>query len=152
MGGAIDPTNHKHKSRHMARRASKPEAATKPNGRPRLYKSAEDFASKVEDYFTECEAKDRKPSLTGLCVFMDFCDKESFSNYENYGEEFSRTVKKTRLRIEENRIQLLTDKASFTPGIIFDLKNNHGWVDKQEVEHSGQIGLMDRINRGRSRS
>lgn len=136
----------------MARRASKPEAAERERGRPRLYESAEEFSAKVDEYFTEVEATGRKPTLSGLCLFMGFCDKESFSRYEDYGEDFSRTVKRARLLIEENRVQLLNDRTSFTPGVIFDLKNNHGYKDKQEIEHSGSIGLMDRITRARSRS
>lgn len=115
--------------------------AEKPNGRPRRYPSHEAFAAKVEEYFASEEGKEF-PTLSGLCLFMGFCDKQSFSNYETYGEEFSLTVNKTRLRIETHRHKMLIDRGSFTPGIIFDLKNNHGWKDQQQLEHSGSVSVQ----------
>ena len=32
---------------------------------------------------------------------------------------------------------LITDSS--TTGIIFNLKNNFGWSDKQQIEHSGNV-------------
>jgi hypothetical protein len=108
-------------------------------GRPRLYPDAEAFAAKAEAYFASMP---KKPNLNGLCLFMGFCDKESFSNYATYGDDFSRTVKKVQMRIEEDRIERLLDKQGFTPGVIFDLKNNHGWKDQQQLEHSGAVSVQ----------
>ena len=71
---------------------------------------------------------------------MGFSDKQSFSNYETYGHEFSLTVKKANMRIELDRHERLIDKEKFTAGVIFDLKNNHGWKDKTEQEHTGADG------------
>lgn len=102
-------------------------------GRPRLYKNEQSFDDKTEAYFAECEVKDKMPTLSGLCYFMGFEDKESFSHYDSYGGGYSRTVKRARLRIEDDRNQRLV-KSDFSPGIIFDLKNNHGWKDKTEQE------------------
>ena len=46
-------------------------------------------------------------------------------------EEFSDTIKKAKLKVE-NYLEkhLITDSS--TTGIIFNLKNNFGWKDKQE--------------------
>lgn len=115
-------------------------------GRPRLFQSSEAFAAKADEYFAACE---NKPTLAGLCVFMGFCDKDSFSHYATYGDEFSRTIKKVQLRIEADRHNRLIGKDTFTPGVIFDLKNNHGWVDKQEV--SMTVTHEDRLDRVRER-
>lgn len=108
-------------------------------GRPRLYDDPEALAAKVEDYFDHIEQTGKMPTLSGLCLFLGFSDKQSFSRYETYGERFSLTVNKARLRIEDDRNQRLA-KADFSPGIIFDLKNNHGWKDKTEHELSGADG------------
>lgn len=131
----------------MARRASKPDAEQK-QGRPRLYESAEAFADKVEAYFDQCEV----PSITGIAYFLGFSDRESFSTYEDYGEDFSRTVKRARLRIEQDRVERLNDKTKFTPGTIFDLKNNYGWKDQQDLNLSGKVSIMDVINSARDRA
>lgn len=105
-----------------------------------MYKDPETFASKVDEYFEHCEAKDRKPTLAGLCVFMGFCDKQSFTTYAEYGPEYSLTVKRTKLLMEDDRQQLLLSKDKFTPGVALDLQNNHGWKNKSETELTGPNG------------
>lgn len=105
-------------------------------GRPRLYESAEEFETATEGYFAQAET----PTMAGLCYHLGFCDKDSFSHYETYGDDFSRTVKRARLRMEADRHSKLVSKETFTPGLIFDLKNNHGWKDKTEQEVSGPEG------------
>lgn len=117
-------------------------------GRPRLFQSPEAFEEKANAYFAQLTSEDR-PTLAGLCLFMGFCDKESFSNYASYGEEFSRTIKRTQLRIEADRHNRLIGKDTFTPGVIFDLKNNHGWVDQQTVNMT--VTHEDRLDRVRER-
>lgn len=110
-------------------------------GRPRLYDSHAEFAKQADAYFDSL-SDGKMPTLAGLCLFMGFDDKESFSHYATYGEEFSRTVKRAKLRIEDDRNQRLA-KADFSPGIIFDLKNNHGWKDKTESDLN--VGVQDSL-------
>lgn len=119
-------------------------------GRPRLYESADDFADAVEAHFTDCQDEGKRPTLSGLSYALGFEDRETFSNYASYGDSFSRTVKRAKLRIGDWLEQRLTDKDKFTPGIIFDLKNNHGWKDKTEQELTGADGgpvQLERIER-----
>lgn len=97
-------------------------------GRPRKYEDAEEFASMAEAYFERCAVDGKMPTQAGLCLFLGFVDKQSFVHYATYGDVFSLTVKKAQLRIEEDRHQRLAN-AQCT-GTIFDLKVNHGWVDK----------------------
>lgn len=107
-------------------------------GRPRLYEDPEAFAEATDAYFDKVERDGKLPTLSGLCLHLGFVDKQSFSNYETYGEPFSLTVKKARMRIEDDRHQRLANPAC--TGIIFDLKANHGWQDKQTLEHTGADG------------
>jgi hypothetical protein len=76
--------------------------------------------------------------VAGLCYELGFLDKNSFAEQAERGEGFSGTVKKARLKIESMKNEMLLDGRS-PAGVIFDLKNNHGWADKQEIEHSGAI-------------
>lgn len=109
-------------------------------GAPRLWSDPVAFAARANEYFeTDGEGK-TMPSLSGIALFMGFNDRESFSKYGEYEEEFARTVKRARLRIEKDRQERLLTKEGFTPGVIFDLKNNHGWKDKSEHEVSGPNG------------
>lgn len=116
-------------------------------GRPRLYQDHASFAAKVDEYFESLETSGKRPTLAGLSYFMDFEDRETFVRYAEYGDEFSRTVKQTRMRIEDDRWQSLIDKGGFTPGLIFDLKNNHGWKDKTEQEVTGADGGPVQVQR-----
>lgn len=108
--------------------------------RPRKYDDPAILNERIDAYFTERGADKRPPTLAGLCYFLGFQDKQALSEYEGYGDEFSLPVKKARLRIEEDRSERLLGKDTFTPGVIFDLKNNHGWKDKTEQEHTGPEG------------
>lgn len=103
-----------------------------------MYDSHEAFDAKTQEYFAEVEAKWKMPTLTGLCLHLGFSDKESFGRYAEYGDDFCRTVKMARLRIEEDRHQRLANPAC--TGTIFDLKVNWGWQDKQTLEHTGADG------------
>lgn len=109
-------------------------------GRPRKFEDPEAFAHEADAYFASLEGTTKPPTLAALCRHMGFTDQESFSNYASYGDDFSRTVKDVTLRILQDRQERLLDKAAFTPGVIFDLKNNHGWKDVQAVESSGPNG------------
>lgn len=109
-------------------------------GRPRLYQEHKPFDEAVRGYFAMCEETEKRPTLSGLSLALGFEDRETFSNYAGYGDDFSRTVKRAKLEIADWLEQRLTDKNTFTPGIIFDLKNNHGWKDKTESEITGADG------------
>lgn len=105
-------------------------------GRPRRYKSATELQAAVDRYFDEAD----KPTMSGLAYALGFEDRDSFARYEEYGPDFSRTVKRARLRIEQDRHERLIDRDKFTAGVIFDLKNNHGWKDMSQQELSGPNG------------
>lgn len=117
-------------------------------GRPRLYSDPVELEQRVEAYFAECVTH---PTMAGLAYFLGFESRDALADYEKYEAPFSRTVKRARLRIEQNRSERLLDKDTFTPGLIFDLKNNHGWKDKTEADlnHGGQDGnpVVTRIER-----
>lgn len=109
-------------------------------GRPRRYPDAAKLAERIDAYFTECEGV-KPPTIAGLCYFLGFADKQALGEYEGYGEEFSLAIKKARLRIEQDRSERLISRDTFTPGLIFDLKNNHGWRDAQQQEVTGGISI-----------
>lgn len=61
----------------------------------------------------------------------DLTDDEKAENEQI--EYFSDTIKKAKLRIQADTEQALYSRNSVT-GAIFSLKNNYGWVDRQEIE------------------
>lgn len=101
-------------------------------GRPRFYDDPIFFEERVNQYFDFCEANGKPPVIASLCLHLGFSDRNSFARYEEY-EGFSSTVKRAKLRIEAARNEMLFNRDHATAGVIFDLKNNHGWTDRVET-------------------
>ena len=105
-------------------------------GRPKKYTEAEIMKQKIDKYFKECEKNNEPYTITGLCIALDIC-RDTLSEYLK-SKEFSDTIKKAKLKVENYlEKKLITDSS--TTGIIFNLKNNFNWSDKQQIEHSGNI-------------
>jgi hypothetical protein len=135
-----------------------PKKGSNPVGRPRKYKTPKEMQERIEAYFAKCDArmvkmvinqgnkkglvdvpKPEPYTVQGLAVFLDLTT-EGLLEYEAR-EEFSATIKIAKAEIEADKVVHMLDGDGATVGYIFDLKNNHGWKDKQEIEHSGGIGV-----------
>ncbi len=79
------------------------------------------------------------PSMLGLALFLDI-HKDTLNEYAK-DPKFSVSIKKARQKIEKYLETELYRGQGQVTGIIFNLKNNFGWVDKQETEHSGSISM-----------
>lgn len=96
------------------------------------YKSQEELQTGIDKYFEECDKKDKPYTMSGLAESLDI-DRVTLINYgkrDSYFTLIKKAKQKVERQLEENA---LTGKgnATFT---IFNLKNNYGWVDKQEQE------------------
>ncbi len=107
-------------------------------GRPRKYQSAAELQEKIDAYFAECDEKNKPYTVTGLALACGL-DRDQLIHYAK-DDEFSDTIKTAKQKILEWLEARLTDKTTFTPGIIFSLKNNYGWRDEKHLEHSGKDG------------
>lgn len=121
-------------------------------GRPRLFASADDLQSKIDEYFNGGANKRKIPiglttveipyyTICGLAYYLGFSSRQSLLDYEKR-EEYSDIIKKARLRIEMAYEECLMDKSP--TGAIFALKNM-GWHDKTETEHSGAVSIRPSI-------
>jgi len=111
-------------------------------GRPRIYKTPEEMQVSVDKYFDKIKENKKPPTVMGLVEACDFEDRQSLINYAGYSKEFLAIVKKAKQKVEnyiEERLMLGHNVA----GLIFNLKNNFGWVDKQEIDQTikGDISL-----------
>ena len=139
-------------------------------GRPLKFKTEEELATKIEQYFESCweqkidmwgglvfqkDAKgnktenavmvQKKPyTVGGLAVFLD-CDQELLEEYKKKGR-FSATIKRAKQIIYAYKQEFLYSNHNPT-GAIFDLKNNYGWKDKTEVDnkHSGNLTVIEKL-------
>jgi len=110
-----------------------------PGGRPPKYDSAEKLQKKIDEYFGMCEQKEKPLTVLGLCVYLDIT-RETLCEYEK-NEKFSDTVKKAKRKIEAWTEEQLYRKEQVA-GVIFSLKNNYGWRDRHEFEHSGEMEIV----------
>ena len=123
-----------------------------PAGRPPTFTKAEEMQKEIDQYFEQFNRRitpsevvsgdiqlpmfgEQRPTITGLVLFLGFCGRQSFYDYEK-NPEFSYTVKNARARIENIYEQMLGSK--YSTGAIFALKNFE-WTDKQEIEHSSSV-------------
>ena len=110
-----------------------------PAGRPLKFQRVQELQDRIDSYFSECEAKGKVVSVTGLALYLD-TSRETLLDYQEK-PEFSDAIKKAKLRCE-NWVEegALSNKVNATSA-IFNLKNNFGWKDKQEMEHSGGVQI-----------
>ena len=101
-----------------------------PGGRPLKYKSVAEMQKAIDRYFDTCDKEGRPYTVTGLAMELDL-DRRSLVNYSER-DEFFPTIKKAKARVEQY-IEEHMYSANVT-GLIFNLKNNFGWVDRQEIE------------------
>lgn len=116
----------------MAKRGAKPK-----------YSSAKQLQKKIDEYFKKGVAKRtllvgpannrqkvivKVPTITGLVLYLGFCDRASFYDLE-LRSEFTNTIKKARTRIEKEYEEQLASGAGASA--IFALKN-FGWKDQPE--------------------
>ena len=95
-------------------------------GRPPKFKTVQELEDKLDEYFN----REQYYTITGLCLYLGFCDKCSFYDYEKK-PEFSHAIKTARLRVESSYENHLHKQSN--SGAIFALKN-FGWTDKQEID------------------
>ena len=129
------------------------------SGKPKMWESVEDLQKDIDAYFEWCDENPmqqvhssqidpntKKPllydvsrpyTIEGLCTFLK-CTRDTLLNYqkeEGY-EEFFDAIKEAKNKIQQNKVERgLTGNAPAAL-TIFDLKNNHGYKDKQEVEQT----------------
>ena len=104
----------------------------------------------IVEYFNECDKESKKPTVTGLGYVLGL-DRKTLLRYEDsietgelkqYDEserrEISNTIKDTKRFIESCLEDKLVNGTTTPIGLIFALKNNYGWVDKQEIQQTNK--------------
>ena len=103
-------------------------------GRPPKYKTPEEMQIDIDDYFRtdafieQGETTIFAPTVTGLAYHLGM-SRQALLGYEQK-DEFLVTLKRAKDRIAIALEQKLYGQT--VTGVIFNLKNNFGWVDKTE--------------------
>jgi hypothetical protein len=119
-------------------------------GRPLAFETVEQLQTAVDLYFeTDAyisvgiddsgeEKKMYAPTMSGLALSLGV-DRKTITNYANK-DEFFPAIKKARSRVEVALEQRLY--GNNVTGVIFNLKNNFDWCDKNEIAHTSPDGSM----------
>lgn len=83
------------------------------------------------------EVPDPKPyTISGLAYFLG-TNRQTLLNYEQKDEFFD------TIRAAKARIEMFVEESLWTPkiatGVMFNLKNNFGWVDKSELDQNSKV-------------
>jgi len=106
-------------------------------GRPATYTDPLELQTDIDLFFAECTGKGERPTVTGLALFLGFCDKKSLYDYrDKEGGLFLHPIKRALTKIEYELEKRLENNS--VAGIIFGLKNM-GWTDKTQTEISGEL-------------
>jgi hypothetical protein len=111
-----------------------------PRGKPLAFPTVESLQEAVDAYFApggdawDGAGNEAKflPTMSGLALALDV-DRKTVLNYSNKDDYFP-TIRKARAIIENNLEKNLYGNS--VTGLIFNLKNNFGWNDKQEFDHT----------------
>lgn len=121
--------------------------------RPKAFGSVEELENKIKAYFEECdnrtvevysklmgvqEMNKPKPySVEGLAAYLEV-HRETLLNYEKEEgyEEFFDTIKAAKSKILANLMERGLDGDNNAAMGIFNLKNNYGYKDKSEHDHT----------------
>jgi hypothetical protein len=97
--------------------------------RPLKFKTPEELQRKIDEYFDMCDENNKPYTISGLAYYLG-TNRQTLLNYEER-DEFFDTIKNAKARIEA-----FVEESLWTPkitaGVIFNLKNNFGWNDKNE--------------------
>jgi hypothetical protein len=133
----------------------------KKSGRPLKVESAERMAELYREYIAKCQAHTvptlnnkggltdvPKPIVPTVEGFAHHCGMmvNSLWEYEDY-LGFSETLKSIKADITARKKIALLNGEGNTTGLIFDLKCNEGWKDRQTIEHEGEIVVTMNLNR-----
>lgn len=104
-----------------------------PAGRPLKFKSVKEVEEKIEAYFKDCRINAEPYTITGLAIALD-TTRETLLDYQNK-DEYSDTIKTAKLKCQNYAEKHLYTGKNVV-GAIFNLKNNYGWRDQKEIDHT----------------
>ncbi len=129
-------------------------------GRPLKFKTVEELQARIDEYFTYCDNRIKevhKPdgetygysnpepyTMAGLAYYIGL-SRQALIDYSNR-DKFIDAIKEARDKVEFDVERRMSDKDTFTPGLIFNAKNNFGWKDKIEQEISNPDGTLNPYN------
>ena len=110
----------------------------RPKGKTKL--TPKELEEKANEYFEQGGRKiadnTKLYTVSGLCLWLGIT-RTTLCDYEN-NPRFSDTVKRVKMRIENN-LEELAELGLINASVsIFSLKNNFRWTDKTDIQLQGE--------------
>ncbi len=105
-------------------------------GLEKRYKDPEAMLATASAYLDQVDRDKRAPTMAGLALALGFRSRQALLNYQKAPgyEAFYDVVAYIKLRMEQTlEERLLDNKNNNIAGTIFNMKNNYGYADKQEI-------------------
>lgn len=125
-------------------------------GRPKAFLEPSEIQSQWEVYKRKCDTHKveavsagkvksvLKPRVYTLQKFQSEIgiSRECWGDYR-VDPDFSDTIKEIEAQVLGRKVEALTDGEGSTTGLIFDLRVNSGWQDKQVIESKVQVTSVE---------
>lgn len=103
----------------------------KKMGRPLAFSTVEELEEMIQKYYIRCEEKEKPLTMSGLALWLGI-SRQTLVNY-SYKDDFFDTINIARGMVQADMEERGLSGNSNATMSIFSLKNNFGWVDKQEI-------------------
>lgn len=130
------------------------------DGRGKKWSTPEALQKDIDAYFKRCDDNTKVElimgkfreiphplpySIEGLAVALDV-DRMTLKNYEKRKgyEPFFAVIKKARDKVLANMVERASNYDSHASFTQFLMKNNYGFVDRQEIENTGDTIVIQR--------
>lgn len=131
-------------------------AQVQNGGRPKKFSEPAEIQDAWQQYKESCDSHKTwevsagkkvqvpKPRIYALQFFqaMIGISRECWGDYR-VDSRFSDTIKQIESEVGGRKVQALLDGEGYGTGLIFDLKVNYGWQDKQIVESKVQVTSVE---------
>lgn len=127
-------------------------------GRPKKFTTPQQMQQAIDAYFLACDSRVRQVyvktkqeivdmpapvpyTVEGLCVALDL-DRGTLLDYQKLESHkpYHKIVRQAKLRIQQNHVERALEGENNATVSIFILKNNFGYKEKTEHEHTGKDG------------
>ena len=105
-------------------------------GLEKRYKNPDDMLTVAESYFNQIQRDKKAPTMAGLALALGFRSRQALLNYKSAPgyEEFHDVIAYLKLKMEQALEERLLDPDNKNiVGVLFNMKNNYGYSDKQEI-------------------
>ena len=107
-------------------------------GNRRKFDTAEQLQEAVYSYYQWCTDNNEVANVAGLAFHLGYSDRSSVYDLEAH-PRYSHVIKQARLAIEAGQVSSLCAGRGWGPGLIFTLKNHHGYKDERHITETSKV-------------